>query len=319
MHLLIFKINQLGDNVVYLPVVQELRKKLIDWKITVFTSPVAEPLYRIACPGVDVSTFITRDLNGSWRKPWQIPELIRKTQAIKADVCLFGDDQGNVAHLMGRLSSARVTVGPLWKHIPFTNLLRVPVHLDSSDAVPVQNWKLAAAFLDLMNLSPFESLVPTAPDLSAFGRDEHRAVIIHPGASSPSKRWPLDRFITLANQLSDSHPVHWIMQKWEKEKQLSSQVKLIQMSTLESFIRHMADSRLFIGNNSGPMNIAASLGVPSIIINGRSPVIWDPIWNTDRISLLKDAEGKTGDNIMAGEDWDIETVYQLAVEKISAG
>lgn len=316
MHLLIFKINQLGDNVVYLPVVQELRKKLGDWKITVFTSPVAEPLYRTACPGVEVSTFKTRDLNGSWRKPWQIPHLIRKTRAVKPDVCLFGDDQGNIAHLMGRLSGARVTIGPHRNHIPFTNLLRVPVHLDLLDPIPVQNWKLAAAFLDKMNLKPFESALPPSPDLSAFGRNEHRAIMIHPGASSPSKRWPLERFIRLANQLSSTHSVHWIVQNWDDENKLSPQVSRIQTDTLGAFIQHMAGCKLFIGNNSGPMNIAASLGVPSIIINGRSPAVWDPIWHSDVITQLKDTEGKVTDDMMAGEKWDLDTVYDLAIKKL---
>ena len=41
MNLALFKVNNLGDNIVFLPVVQALRKRFPDWRLMVFTSPAA--------------------------------------------------------------------------------------------------------------------------------------------------------------------------------------------------------------------------------------------------------------------------------------
>jgi ADP-heptose:LPS heptosyltransferase len=35
---------------------------------------------------------------------------------------------------------------------------------------------------------------------------------------------------------------------------------------------------MFIGNNSGPMNIAAAMGINTVIINGPSPEYWQIFW-----------------------------------------
>ena len=45
MNVVIFKLNHLGDNVVFLPVVQTLRARFPDWRLTVITSPGEAPLY----------------------------------------------------------------------------------------------------------------------------------------------------------------------------------------------------------------------------------------------------------------------------------
>jgi ADP-heptose:LPS heptosyltransferase len=44
MNLALFKVNNLGDNIVFLPVVQALRKRFPDWRLMVFTSPAAAEL-----------------------------------------------------------------------------------------------------------------------------------------------------------------------------------------------------------------------------------------------------------------------------------
>lgn len=67
MTLVIFKVNQLGDNVVFLPVVQALSAALPGWKIVVMTSPVAARLYEVTCPQVDVRTIKTAASDGAWR------------------------------------------------------------------------------------------------------------------------------------------------------------------------------------------------------------------------------------------------------------
>jgi ADP-heptose:LPS heptosyltransferase len=287
MRLLIFKVNQLGDNVVYLPVVQSLRRLLKNDDLIIVTSPVAAPLYSTACEGVEVRTFATAAFNGAWRRPWKVPGLIAQVRAARPDACLLGDDQGNVAHLLARLSGADLTVGVSRKDIPLSALLRHSVTLDFNELVARQNWRIASALAEKLGKGTLPCDGPPAPDLSAFGRTEHGSVLVHAGASRAYKRWPMDRFVALANAVSRSHPVMWIDQGSKEETALATEVKRVRPESLAQFIRVMAGAKLLVGNNSGPMNIAAALGVPGIIFSGPSRPNWDPAWHRERFDLLR--------------------------------
>ena len=155
------------------------------------------------------------------------------------------------------------------------------------ELVATHNWRIAGRLLHGMNLPPLAESIP-APDLSTFGREEHGAVVIHAGASRPYKRWPVTRFVELANRLSETHPVIWIEQRAHEEDVLNGAVRPVPVGTLDEFVRVMAGARHFVGNNSGPMNLASALGVPGTIFNGPSTPNWDPPWHRERFDLLQD-------------------------------
>jgi ADP-heptose:LPS heptosyltransferase len=282
MRLLIFKVNQLGDNVVFLPVVQQIAREHPEWHITVCTSPVAATLYRTACPGVKVHEFATLEFNKAWRHPLRLLGLARRFMAAPQDMCLLGNDQGNVAHLMAWLTGAARSAGPLIAERHLGGLLRQRVPLDFSQPDPWQNWCIARALVPELP----EQISP--PDLRAFGRDDHGGVFIHAGASRDYKKWPLENYIHLANRLSAHAKVVWMNQGEAAENQLLPAVVRLPHGTLTELIRQIAGARLFIGNNSGPMNLASALGVPGIIFNGPSTGAWDPFWHRDRFEILRD-------------------------------
>jgi ADP-heptose:LPS heptosyltransferase len=285
--LLIFKVNQLGDNVVFLPLVQSLFARLSDWKIRLVTSPVAAPLYRTTLPQIELIVHETGPFNRAWRHPAWLAALIREFRRHPADTCLLGNDQGNVAHLLSRVTGASLCVGP---HIPgrwLGPLLheRVPGVPDESAAM--QNWQLGQRLLATLG-QPALTARPPAPDLSGFGKADHGAILIHPGASRPYQRWPLERFVELANHLSESQATLWIHQGHEAEKRLAPAVARVTPGSLPEFIRCLAGARLFVGNNSGPMHLASALGVPGVIPSGPSSFNWDPEWHRDRFDLLRE-------------------------------
>lgn len=282
MRLLIFKVNQLGDNVVFLPVVQELARRHPDWQITVCTSSVAAPLYQVTCTKVKVLEFQTQSFNEAWRHPFQLWQLIRQFHRLPQDACLLGNDQGNVAHLLARSTGAPRIIGPRIEERHLGWLLHERVPLDFSEADPRQNWRIA------QTLAPDMPAAIPAPDLAAFGCTEHGGVFIHAGASREYKKWPLEDYVTLANRLSTTLPVTWMLQNDPREQRLCSGVHRLQQGTLAELIRGIAGSRLFIGNNSGPMNVASALGIPGIIFNGPSTTAWDPFWHHERFEILRD-------------------------------
>lgn len=285
---LVFKVNQLGDNVVFLPVVQSLGLARPQDRIVVVTSPLAAPLYQIACPGATVVTYPTAEFNSAWKRPSSLLSMIHQMRSMKPDIALLADDQGNVSHMLARMSGARVSVGPKIKGRWLGPLLHERMPLVETRPASLQNWLLCQTALKKVGLPFLPGETPPPPDLSNFGKDPHGAIVIHAGASLPYKRWPIERYVSLANRLREIAPVRWFQQGSADESALHPSIQQVRPDSLESFIRQMAGARFFIGNNSGPMNIASAFGTPGIILNGPARPNWDPMWHRERFDVLRD-------------------------------
>lgn len=285
--LLICKVNQLGDNVVHLPVVQSLTAVLMDWRIVVLTSPTAARLYEACCPGVKILSYETANFNRAWRDPARLWRYWLEIRMLKPDACLVGSDQGSVAHLLATCSGALASVGPQNDRVKLNALLNLRVAAKGEEHVAAYNWRIAQTMVHHLGLPALPEKMP-APDLSAFGREEHGSVVMHAGASRAYKRWPLERCVELANRLAARHAVTWFEQGEAEEAGLKPEVRRVKPGTLDGLVRVMAGAKHFIGNNSGPMNIASALGVPSTIFNGPSAPNWDPHWHTEHFDILRD-------------------------------
>jgi ADP-heptose:LPS heptosyltransferase len=202
---------------------------------------------------------------------------------------LLGDDQGSVAHLLAGGSGARAKVGPQTNRVKLNSLLNFRVPSEGAEHVAMHNWRIAQALMRHLELPALPEQMPV-PDLSAFGREEHGAVVMHAGASRAYKRWPLERFAELANRLSSKHAVTWFEQGEAAEAKLKPEVRRVKPGSLDELVRVMMGARHFIGNNSGPMNIASALGVPGTIFNGPSTPNWDPPWHATDFDILRDPQ-----------------------------
>lgn len=279
MTLLVFKVNQLGDNVVFLPVVQSLITAHPDWRIVVLTSPAAARLYEVCCPQVELRVFETAKFNGAWRQPWRLMQMAAGLRELRPDACLIGDDQGNVAHLLARFSGAKLCVGPQTPHVKLNFLIPYRVAVSENMSGAYHNWVTAMIHFGLSGEMP-------APNLNAFGRDESGAVVIHSGASREYQRWPLKNFIELANRVAERHLVRWIEQG--REAGLSDAVQRVKTGTLDELVRVIAGAKAFVGNNSGPMHVASACGTPGVILIGPSSPRWDPVWHRENFDLLRE-------------------------------
>ena len=277
--LIVFRVNQLGDNVVYLPVVQSLAAAHPEWKIVVLTSSTAARLYEVCCPQVELRVFGASNFTGAWRRPWQLAQMASELRALKPDACLLGDDQGFVSHLLALLSGAELSVGAKSPHAKLNFLLHHREAMQGGESVAAHNWRIARSQFALPESMP-------APDLTAFGSDASGAIVIHAGASREYQRWPLRHFIALANRLAETHPVRWISQGDDAD--LSKAVQRVKTNTLDELVRVLAGAKLFVGNNSGPMHIASALGIPGVILIGPSSPRWDPVWHRERFELLRE-------------------------------
>lgn len=93
--------------------------------------------------------------------------------------------------------------------------------------------------------------------------------VIHPFASSPAKRWPLENFRAIASSLE--LPVKWTA---GPEEPLEEAVRFEDLYELACWL---ATARLYIGNDSGIAHLAAAVGTPVVaIFLSTDPRIWAP-------------------------------------------
>ena len=105
-----------------------------------------------------------------------------------------------------------------------------------------------------------------------------RFLVLNPGAAYGSaKRWHEDRFADVADILSAEMGLGVAMIGSQAERPIAEQILarmkrpsaiLSGKTSLEALIGVLAESSLMITNDSGPMHIAAALGVPTVAVFG---------------------------------------------------
>ena len=76
MKVVVFKFNHLGDNVVFVPAVQALRRLQPDWDLTLLTTPNEAELYRGPGGPQEVLTSPKAAFDRSHRRPWVLARWI---------------------------------------------------------------------------------------------------------------------------------------------------------------------------------------------------------------------------------------------------
>jgi ADP-heptose:LPS heptosyltransferase len=120
----------------------------------------------------------------------------------------------------------------------------------------------------------------------APGRMIGDSIVVHPGAGSAAKCWPIERFIELVRHLrAAGRRITVILGEVEVEKlppqaieDLQRDADVARPQTFLELYTLLRDARGFIGNDAGPGHLAGILGVPTISIFGPSdPRIWHPL------------------------------------------
>jgi ADP-heptose:LPS heptosyltransferase len=105
--------------------------------------------------------------------------------------------------------------------------------------------------------------------------------LLHPGAGSPRKRWPLTGFMEVSGLLVSRGAVaEFVIGPAEDDlvPRLEKQApKLHRPGDLLELLALLRSAGAYIGNDSGVSHLAAWLGLPSVVIFGPSdPVRWQP-------------------------------------------
>lgn len=114
-----------------------------------------------------------------------------------------------------------------------------------------------------------------------FGRDgskQETVVAVNPGAHWPSKRWRPDRYAEVADRVVKDHRVRVMVLWGPGERPLADRIAqamreksmIAPETTLKQLMALINRCRLLITGDTGPLHIAAALGVPTVSLFGPS-------------------------------------------------
>jgi ADP-heptose:LPS heptosyltransferase len=140
---------------------------------------------------------------------------------------------------------------------------------------------------------------------------------IHPGASMPAKRWPLERFMDVALVLSSRPGVSVIA--FQDPEGYGSELSTVPgvtlaRTTLRELVALIERCDLIVCNDSGPMHIAGGVGTPAVAVFGSGVARWfAPVGNGHELVSGDESAGLSG----GIDSVDVESVLE-AVDRVIA-
>lgn len=289
MDLAFFKVNHLGDTLVFLPIVQTLARTRSDIRPTLWIDERWAPLFGRDMPPSRLVAVSATEFFSAWRRPAQFAAHFRRLKAVRAAGSLLSPDQGTTAHLLARLAGGRIRTGTTDVARRFSGLTH-HVPWRPGWGYGKWNWEIARVLLRAAGINDWPA-DPPAPDLSHLvaarepGSRPH--IVIHAGAKQRLRQWPVERFAALAERLAANADVTWVARPDIAPVELPAPVRVVPIESLAAFVATLAGATLFVGNNSGPMQLACALGIPGVVLTGPSHACWDPEWHRARWSVLR--------------------------------
>jgi ADP-heptose:LPS heptosyltransferase len=112
--------------------------------------------------------------------------------------------------------------------------------------------------------------------------------ILAPGAGSPIKLWPADRFVAVARALQDRHGLDIVITGGAQEREAALTIATALQSggvsnlagclPLTELPTVISQARLYVGLDTGTTHLAAALGIPTIAIISGVPDL--DVWHT---------------------------------------
>src|SRR6266567_6037178 len=278
--------NWLGDAVMSIPALEALRRRFPAAAIVVVAKPWVSELY---WHHPAVNRQIVYDADGKQRGSSGFRGLLKRLGGEHFDAAILFQNAFHAAWMAWRagipvrIGYARDGRSPL-----LTDAVRLPPRAAYSHQAyyylqllfragiiatpnPARSWDEP-----MLKLTDAERAWAER-QLNALGLGGPRYLVgIHPGASfGPAKRWLPERFAELADRLVEALHADILIFGSAAEQPLAEEIAdemehvptiLAGETTLRQLMALFAQCRLIVTNDSGPMHVAAGLGVPQVAI-----------------------------------------------------
>lgn len=294
--LLVRATNWVGDAVISVPTLKEIRRLFPNARISLLVRPWVHDVYSAVDFVDELLLYHKPGRHTTWNGMRHLAVELR------------GGSFEMTILLQNAIEAAMIA---FWAHIPIRAGYRcdgrgvllthgVPIEPDIHTAhqayyylnilsgiglLPRRLWADPAYRLDSLDVGVRASDLETARRiLDTHGVDRARPIIaINPGASyGGAKRWPADRFAEVADALAGEFRTRVLIFGAPAEEEVAREVVsrmksppviLAGRTTLGQLMGLLKECDLFITNDSGPMHIAAALNVPQLAIFGSTSEI----------------------------------------------
>jgi heptosyltransferase-1 len=297
--ILIVRLGAMGDVIHALPAAGRLKHVFPNARIAWAIEPRWAPLLA-GNPNVDEVIAVP---TAAWRNratrssTWsEAAGLRRRLRAAGFDVAL--DFQGLIkSAILTRLSGAARTYGFARQELrePLARLLYS--HQVETAARHVVDKNLALAAAVGAQSGPVE--FPLPPGIPQPGLPEGEFVLASPVGGWKSKQWPPQYYARLADQLHGATGLTLLLDCAAADRAYCEQIRRLapgscqlHISTLEGLIAATRRARAVVGIDSGPLHLAAALGVGGVAIFGHT----DPARNGpygDTLTVLRAPDALT--------------------------
>ncbi len=300
MRVLLVRLGALGDLLHTLPFAAALRAAHPDARIDWLVDARHRAL-------LDLVPIVSERLSlnmRAWSGPTAAPAVIRRLRLASYDIAF--DAQGLIkSAMLARLSGAACIVGFA------RSSLREPAaamfyteSVDPSGATHVIEKTMSllraigvdeAAAAWRFPLQDKPSPVPACTrELLGIDRDAP-FMLINPGAAWPNKRWPAERFATLAREVHARHGMKSAVLWGPGEETLAAQIarassgaaEMAPATTLADALALARDARLLVSGDTGPTHLAAAVGTQIVGLYGPTDPARNGPWRPDDICVSR--------------------------------
>lgn len=306
--LVILKYAYIGDAIVSLPLLKGICRQWPDARVTVMTSYGACKLLPLDLDLAPQCTFvpygprgIQRSAMDSVRLTFEMLRLVRGWRREGGFDIAFTVHRSGRGNLTAWRSGARVRAG--FAGGTFSFLLNRRASADSSRPESQTTLELLKLFApgDLgqpWSARPSLRVAAPAPAVPFPPPGSGPLIGIQPGASSVTKRWPVERMAALADRLVAQFGARLVLIGGPNEREPADTMRraMQQPIACESTGEKLPETAgimsrldLFVGNDTGLNHMAAAAGCPTVCLFGRtSPAKWGRHYAPHRIVVSPD-------------------------------
>jgi heptosyltransferase-3 len=286
-NLLVVKLRYIGDVLLATPVFRALRDRFPEARLTAAVHRGTEEILK---ENPDIQEVLVVERGGIGEQLRFLGEIRRR----RFD-CVIDLTDGDRSAILTGLSGAPVRIGfneeHRWRGLLYTSVATVGpgvVHRLEHDLEALRPLGIEP--------KPRPLVLPVAPEHDSraarlleeagVSRDSGPLVMLQPGARYWFKAWPVRRFAELADRLTEAFGCTVLVGGNQQERDLAGQIRsqcrskplvLAGLATLSDYAAILKRCALFVGNDNGPMHMAAALGVPVVALFGPSnPDEWGP-------------------------------------------
>lgn len=295
MSILATKINHLGDMVSFLPTLDGILRNADGRRVVLLCTPLGREVASAALPGL---TYITVDYARARHLRSTVsvlPRIAREISSHGCSISLHSYDEPSIAYLSAAAARVPLRIGFASGIARLQNWLNEQLPFSTQRNVVDLNYDLVRRMAGCSELSP--ARVPLRPDpatreaalrsLDAAGVEPGQPfVALHGGAKASYREWGVERFLTLARSIEERMKLPAVMLD-DRTSRFASARRLVATPTISELAVVLEHARVFVGNNSGPMHIAACMGTQCVVIQGPTPPCWELDWPDVPVQTLR--------------------------------